>query len=192
VPSQYKSYRFPPIRAFAASVIKKYVLQVVGIRPGESFKPHEVSNFGCGCADCASVRAFLEGPRLSMTIAVAQSRRQHLQTRLNPLSGLGITHQEGRIGRPYPLTIQKSNTFTSSAQWRRLERPLAEMLATLGSSEDQYFILGEDSATIMPLVGLPPAITISKSGPSGDPAPASRPPKKVQKIGLNTKIKIMD
>ncbi len=75
---------------------------------------------GCTCDLCDTFRVFLEDKsRRTFEWPLAQQRRQHIHSRIDAAE-LSVTHVTRRLGRPYTLVLNKTDTLFALEQEARM------------------------------------------------------------------------
>jgi hypothetical protein len=93
-----------------------------------------IERTGCGCAECLRLETFL-GSRSERTHEwpLAKPGRQHVHRQVND-AGLPVRHATRRQGRPFTLTLEKTEALFKQDQdtRRQAKRDLDWVVSALG------------------------------------------------------------
>ena len=121
--------------------IAAYLHDVLGNKNTTS--KHLLRKVGCGCVDCKPLDVFILD-RNSTTIAfrVNQTRRNHLQSRLQGLAGDLCTFQTIHSGNPLGLEVKKRLELIHALSWSARQKSAKEFLEAIGTDADIARIMG--------------------------------------------------
>ena len=121
--------------------IGAYLRDVLGNKNMTS--KHLLRKVGCGCADCKPLDAFILDPNsTAITFRVNQTRRNHLQSRLQGRAGDLCAFQTIHSGSPLGLEVKKRLELIHALSWSARQKSAKEFLESIGTDADIARIMG--------------------------------------------------
>ncbi|KAH6672517.1 hypothetical protein B0J14DRAFT_74998 [Halenospora varia] len=151
-----------PFQPIYKSILNSYILRFVQPEP-QPPKDWTRQKVSCGCQDCNSLNAFLINPTQQVgRFALAQKRRSHLQTQLDPIGG--FKHDTDRRGSPQTLVVTKTKEKfqASHKDWAGRCRIAKAKLEEFGT-ERLMELLGEEYEGVVGLHATQPQ-TVGNAG----------------------------
>ncbi|KAF7290820.1 hypothetical protein MIND_01323200 [Mycena indigotica] len=148
-----------PFNKFVATVLQRYVDQVVGQQPsGVCPTPEQIKGLGCACATCVQFQAFLsdaQSESRSVSSLDMSHVEEHFATATKAWDVRWEVQYRGR--RSYvnrSLLVTKPQVMLSILRWRSSAQTAKTILVSLGDPQRQAEILGDEYDSICARIGL--------------------------------------
>ncbi|KAJ8072984.1 hypothetical protein PM082_019847 [Marasmius tenuissimus] len=134
-----------PYSEFAAEVVKRWLLRVLGSRPCPEIAVDDLK-VGCECAVCKKHLAPILGGghpgQRKFNVLVQLEERQHLEGKLEAMQRWGITYKLGPLRGVDALQIQRPVALNELIRWTKKQPEAQRLLESLGTDQEQRKIMG--------------------------------------------------